>query len=220
MTIKVSFSKPVLMENIKLTSWMIENLQKDKSLIRSFNDNATYNKNTYNKEYTKEAFIKAFLGVYNRYACLKYILHTTNTINSIDMYCKQLGSHRDLQCYKLINSSAERFKVWDTVDYRQLCLDLSKKLSPTEIYNVIHDYFVFLAYEKPSDHGLGTFFESNNFIVNVASHSAYCCALFEKNYRVYTGLKTEHEYIIKPITLEVVKNANNYYRKLYNSMSN
>lgn len=36
MTIEISFSKPVLKENIKLTSWMIENLQKDKSLIRSF----------------------------------------------------------------------------------------------------------------------------------------------------------------------------------------
>lgn len=214
MIIETSFSKPVLKENIRLTSWMIEKLQKDKSLFKSFSDNITYHKNTYNKEYTKEAFVKAFLEVYNNYACLKHILHTSNTIDSIDMYCKQLGSHRDLQCYKLINSSAERFKAWSTVDYCQLCLDLSKKLSSTEVQSVIHAYFVFLAREKPSNHGLDTFFEYD------APHNAYCCALFEKNYRVYTGLKTEHEYIIKPITLEVVKNANNYYRKLYNSMSN
>ena len=218
MTIEINFSKSILEENINLTSQMIKDLQKAKSLTRSFCNNTTYNKTTYYKEF----FIRAFLEAYNGYAYLKDILHISNIISCIDMYCKQLGSHRDLQCYKLINSSAERFKTWNTVDYRQLCLDLSKKLSFAEVQNVIHDYFVFLACEneKPSNHGLGTFFETNNFFISVTPHMAYCCALFEKNYRVYTGLRTEHEYIIKPITLEVVKNANNYYRKLYNSMSN
>lgn len=210
MTIEVNFSKSILDKYINATSWMLKDLQKTKKLVRSFCDNTTFNKIIS----TKESFIRAFLEVYNHYTYLQYSLHTAD---SIDIYCKQLGSHRDLQCYKLINSSAERFKAWYTDDYRQLCVDLSKKLSSTEIRNIIHDYFVFLAYEKPTDHGLGTFFEYN---VNVAPHTAYCCALFEKNYRVYTGLKAEHEYIIKPITLEVVKNANNYYKKLYNSMSN
>lgn len=213
MIIKVNFSKKILDEYINATSWMLKDLQKTKKLVRSFCDHTTINKALS----TKESFIRAFLDVYNYYAYLKHSLYTAD---SIDMYCKQLGSHRDLQCYKLINSSAERFKAWNTDDYRQLCIDLSKKLSSTEIQNITHDYFVFLAYEYPIDHGLDTFFEYDSYNVNVASHSAYCCALFEKNYRVYTGLKAEHEYIIKPITLEVVKNANNYYKKLYNSMPN
>lgn len=217
MTIEVSFSKKILDKYINGISWMLKDLQKTKDLTKSFYSITTYNKTIS----TKESFIRAFLEVYNHYAYLKYLLHTPDTTDSFDMYCKQLGSHRDLQCYKLINSSAERFKAWYTVDYRQLCLDLSKMLSSTEVQNITHDYFVFLAYEKPTDHGLDTFFEyGSTECINVASHSAYCCALFEENYRVYTGLKTEHEYIIKPITLEVVKNANNYYKKLYNSMSN
>lgn len=216
MTIEVNFSKSILDKYINATAWMLKDLQKTKKLVRSFCDNTTFNKALS----TKESFIRAFLEDYNHYAYLKHSLHTADSIDSIDIYCKQLGSHRDLQCYKLINSSAERFKVWNTNDYRQLCIDLSKKLSSTEIQNITHDYFVFLAYEKPTDHGLDTFFEYDSYNVNVAPHTAYCCALFEKNYRVYTGLKAEHEYIIKPITLEVVKNANNYYKKLYNSMSN
>ena len=214
MTINVNFSKKIINNYIDATSWMLKDLQKTKSLTRSFCANTTNNKNMS----TKESFIRAFLEVYNGYAPYKYLYHTSDITDSIDMYCKQLGSHRDLQCYKLINSSAERFKVWYTIDYRQLCLDLSKMLSSTEVQNVTHDYFVFLAYEKSTDYGLGTFFEYDT--VNVVLNSAYCCALFEDNYRVYTGLKTECEYIIKPITLEVVKNANNYYKKLYNSMSN
>lgn len=214
MTIEVNFSKSILDKYINATAWMLKDLQKTKKLVRSFCDNTTFNKALS----TKESFIRAFLDVYNNYAYLKH--YTADSIEGIDMYCKQLGSHRDLQCYKLINSSAERFKAWNTNDYRQLCIDLSKKLSSTEIHNITHDYFVFLAYEKPTDHGLGTFFEYDSYNVNVAPHTAYCGALFEKNYRIYTGLKAEHEYIIKPITLEVVKNANNYYKKLYNSMSN
>ena len=217
MTIEVNFSKSILDKYINATTWMLKDLQKTKKLVRFFCDYTTINKAIS----TKESFIRAFFDVYNPYAYLKQmLLHTADSIESIDMYCKQLGSHRDLQCYKLMNSSAERFKAWYTNDYRQLCLDLSKKLSSTEIQNITHDYFVFLAYEKPTDHGLGTFFEYDSYNVNVAPHTAYCNALFEKNYRVYTGLKAEHEYIIKPITLEVVKNANNYYKKLYNSMSN
>lgn len=216
MTIKVNFSKSILDKYINATACMLKDLQKTKWLINCFCDNTGYNKAIS----TKESFIRAFLEVYNHYAYLTHSLHTADSIDSIDMYCKQLGSHRDLQCYKLMNSSAERFETWYTDDYRQLCIDLSKKLSSTEIQNITHDYFVFLAYEKPTDHGLGTFFEYDSYAVNVDPHSAYCCALFEKNYRVYTGLKAEHEYIIKPITLEVVKNANNYYKKLYNSMSN
>ena len=214
MTIEVNFSKSILDKYSNATAWMLKDLQKTKKLVRSFCDNTTFNKALS----TKESFIRAFLDVYNNYAYLKH--YTADSIEGIDMYCKQLGSHRDLQCYKLINSSAERFKAWNTNDYRQLCIDLSKKLSSTEIHNITHDYFVFLAYEKPTDHGLGTFFEYDSYNVNVAPHTAYCGALFEKNYRIYTGLKAEHEYIIKPITLEVVKNANNYYKKLYNSMSN
>lgn len=216
MIIEVNFSKKILDEYINATSWVLKDLQKIKRLVRYFCDNTTNNKTLS----TKESFIRAFLEFYNRYAYLKHMSYTSTTTDGIDMYCKQLGSHRDLQCYKLINSSAERFKAWNTDDYRQLCIDLSKKLSSTEIQNITHDYFVFLAYENPTDHGLDTFFEYDSYNVNVASHSAYCCALFEKNYRVYTGLKAEHEYIIKPITLEVAKNANNYYKKLYNSMFN
>ena len=214
MTIEVNFSKSILDKYSNATAWMLKDLQKTKKLVRSFCDNTTFNKALS----TKESFIRAFLDVYNNYAYLKH--YTADSIEGIDMYCKQLGSHRDLQCYKLINSSAERFKAWNTNDYRQLCIDLSKKLSSTEIHNITHDYFVFLAYEKPTDHGLDTFFEYDSYNVNVAPHTAYCGALFEKNYRIYTGLKAEHEYIIKPITLEVVKNANNYYKKLYNSMFN
>lgn len=213
MIIEVNFSKSTLDKYINATTWMLKDLQKTKKLVRSFCDHTTSNKIIS----TKESFIRAFLEVYNHYT---YLQHSIHTADSIDIYCKQLGSHRDLQCYKLINSSAERFKAWYTNDYRQLCIDLSEKLSSTEIQNITHDYFVFLAYEKPTDHGLDTFFEYDSYNVNVAPHTAYCCALFEKNYRVYTGLKAEHEYIIKPITLEVVKNANNYYKKLYNSMSN
>lgn len=216
MTIEVNFSKSILDKYINATSWMLKELQKTKKLVRSFCDHTTINKALP----TKESFIRAFLDVYNHYAYYKHMLHIADSIESIDMYCKQLGSHRDLQCYRLMNSSAERFAAWYTNDYRQLCIDLSKKLSSTEIQNITHDYFVFLAYEKPTDHGLDTFFEYDSYNVNVAPHTAYCNALFEKNYRVYTGLKAEHEYIIKPITLEVVKNANNYYKKLYNSMSN
>ena len=214
MTIEVNFSKSILDKYSNATAWMLKDLQKTKKLVRSFCDNTTFNKALS----TKESFIRAFLDVYNNYAYLKH--YTADSIEGIDMYCKQLGSHRDLQCYKLINSSAERFKAWNTNDYRQLCIDLSKKLSSTEIHNITHDYFVFLAYEKPTDHGLDTFFEYDSYNVNVAPHTAYCNALFEKNYRIYTGLKAEHEYIIKPITLEIVKNANNYYKKLYNSMFN
>lgn len=217
MTIEVNFSKSILDKYINATACMLTDLQITERLVKSFCDNTTNNKTIS----TKESFIRAFLEVYNHYAYLNaYLKYSLHTVDSIDIYCKQLGSHRDLQCYKLINSSAERFETWYTDDYRQLCIDLSKKLSSTEIQNITHDYFVFLAYEKPTDHGLGTFFEYDSYNVNVAPHSAYCCALFEKNYRVYTGLKAEHEYIIKPITLEVVKNANNYYKKLYNSMSN
>ena len=214
MTIEVNFSKSILDKYINATAWMLKDLQQTKKLVRSFCDNTTFNKALS----TKESFIRAFLDVYNNYAYLKH--YTADSIDSIDIYCKQLGSHRDLQCYKLMNSNAERFETWYTDVYRQLCIDLSKKLSSTEIKNITHDYFVFLAYEKPTDHGLGTFFEYDSYSVNVAPHTDYCSALFEKNYRVYTGLKAEHEYIIKPITLEVVKNANNYYKKLYNSMFN
>ena len=217
MIAEFSFSKSILVENITLTLWALEELQKTKSLTRCFGDNTIYNKTVYYKEY----FIRAFLEVYNGYSYLKNSLYLSNTTNSIELYCKQLGSSRDLQSFKLINSDADRIKVWGTTDYNQLCLDLSKKLSPTEVQSIIHSYFEFLAYEneKPDNHGLGTFFEHDNFIINASPHRAYCCALFEKNYRVYTGLKTEHEYVIKPITLEVFKNANNFYKKLYNSMS-
>lgn len=216
MTIEVSLSKPTLKEYIRFTEWYIYDLQKVKTISKSFRyrDECISNKVS-----IKENFIRSFLEVYNSLIYLKDYIHTSE--DAIELYCKQFGSPRDLQCYQLINSGAERLKAWGTTDYNQLCLDLSKKLSPTEVQSIIHSYFEFLAYEneKPDNHGLGTFFEHDNFIINASPHRAYCCALFEKNYRVYTCLKTEHEYVIKPITLEVFKNANNFYKKLYNSMS-
>ena len=219
MIAEFSFSKSTLQEHINLTSWALNELQKTKSLTRCFCDNTLYNKTTYYKEY----FIRAFLEVYNCYAYLKNSLYLSNTTDSIDKYCKQLGSSRDLKFFKLINSSADRFKTWSTTDYDQLRKDLSVKLSPTEVRNITHDYITFLAYEdeKPSDHDLSDFFEVGYFTTfNASPYRAYYCDLFENYHRVYTGLKTEHEYIIKPVTLEVFKNANNYYKKLYNSVPN
>lgn len=219
MIAEFNFSKSTLGEHINLTSWALMELQKTKSLTKCFCNNTIYNKTEYYKEY----FIRAFLEVYNCYAYLKNSLYLSNTTDSIDKYCKQLGSPRDLQSFKLINSSADRFKTWSTTDYNQLCIDLSEKLSPIEVRDITHDYFTFLAYEseKPDNHGLSTFFEHGYFtVINASPNRAYCCALFEKYHRVYTGLKTEHEYIIKPITLEVFKNANNFYKKLYSSIPN
>lgn len=211
MTIEVSLNKPTLAEYIKFTEWMLQNLQKTKSLARCFNIRDKYSANSID---AKTNFIRSFLEVYNSIIYLRDYIHTSE--DAIELYCKQFGSPRDLQCYKLINSSAERFKFWSTGDYRQLCLELSEKLSPRAVEYIMHEYFQFL----PSDYDLSAFFKLDYFDINTAPHKAYCCALFEKYHRIYTGLKTEHEYIIKPLNLEVTKSANNYYGILYNSMPN
>lgn len=215
MTIEVSLSKPTLKEYIRFTEWYIYDLQKVKTISKSFRyrDECISNKVS-----IKENFIRSFLEVYNSLIYLKDYIHTSE--DAIELYCKQFGSPRDLQCYQLINSGAERLKAWGTNDYRQLCLNLSKKLSTKEVEYVIREYFQTIAYDELNSQDISTFFEHDNFIINASPHRAYCCDLFEKYHKIYIGLKTEHEYIIKPITLEVAKNANSYYTKLYKSMSN
>ena len=215
MTIKVSLSKPTLKEYIRFTEWSIHDLQKVKRISKSFRyrDECISNKIS-----IKENFIRSFLEVYNSLIYLRDYIHTSE--DAIELYCKQFGSPRDLQCYQLINSGAERLKAWGTNDYRQLCLNLSKKLSTKEVEYVIHEYFQTIAYDELNSQDISTFFELDCYDIYVGPHRAYCCDLFEKYHKIYTGLKAEHEYIIKPITLEITKNANSYYTKLYKSMSN
>lgn len=215
MTIEISLSKSTLKEYIKFTEWYLYDLQKAKTISKSFRYR---DEHILSNVSTKENFIRSFLEVYNSLIYLKDYKHTSE--DAIELYCKQFGSPRDLQCYQLINSGAERLKAWGTNDYRKLCLDLSEKISSKKVEYVIHEYFQTLAYNDLSIHDLSDFFELDCYDMYVGPHRAYCCDLFEKYHKIYTGLKAEHEYIIKPVTLEVTKNADSYYKKLYKSMSN
>lgn len=203
----INLCKTTIKDYIFATNTMKQELTKDKKLKDVFFCRSS-------KSPEKE-LIEAFLSTYNLYA---YYKEMDNTLypESLKTYCSHFGSPKDLQSFKLILSGAERFKAWGTTDYRQLCIKLSKGLSPTGVQNVTHDYITFLAYEDPSKHGINALFEEYGRAIQYD----YCRTALRKHYKAYAGLKTEHEYVIKPITLEVVKNANNYYKKLYSSMHN
>lgn len=215
MTIEVSLSKSTLKEFIKFTEWAIYNSQQVKTISKSFRYRGESIRSNIS---SKENFIRSFLEVYNSLVYLRDYIEPS--ANGIELYCKQYGSPRDLQCYQLINSGAERLKAWGTNDYRQLCLNLSEKLSSKKVEYVIHEYFQTIAYNDLSIHDLNDFFELDCYDMYVGPHKDYCCDLFERYHKIYTGLKTEHEYIIKPVTLEVTKNANRYYKRLYSSIAN
>lgn len=202
----INLSKDRTQKYIYATNAMRQELTKNRTLKNTFYCRSA-------RLSDKDKFIESFLATYNLYAYYDE-MYNTLYIDSLKTYCSHLGSPRDLQAFKLINPSADRFKAWGTTGYRQLCVDLSKGVSPTRVQNVIHDYFTFLAYETPSKHGIDALFEEYGRVIQYD----YCRTALREHYKAYAGLKAEHEYVIKPIIIEVVKNANNYYKKLYSSM--
>lgn len=204
----INLGKVITQRYIYATNAMREELAKNRTLRNTFICRSA-------RLSEKDKFIETFLATYNLYAYYDEMYNTLYT-ESLKTYCSHFGSPKDLQSFKLILSGAERFKAWGTTGYRQLCIALSKGVSPTGVQNVIHDYFTFLAYETPSKHGIDALFEEYGRAIQYD----YCRTALREHYKDYAGLKAEHEYIVKPITIEVVKNANNYYKKLYSSMPN
>lgn len=210
MFMTINLSRATVKEYIIATDLMRSELSKNRKL----NDAFLLSSNR-DKASIKTAFITAFFRTYNIYAYYRDINSVVNS-ESLKLYCNYFGSPKDLQSFKLILSSIERFNTWSSIDFRELCLCLAKDFSNKGIQAVTEVYFTFLGIESPSKHGIDAFLEEYSQGFN----SDYCRAALRKHYRVYAGLKAEHEYVIKPITLEVVKNAINYYRKLDCSLSN
>lgn len=204
----INLSKATTREYIYATNAMKQELTKNITLKNAFLYKSS-------KLSERGKFIEAFLATYNLYAYYKEMYVTLYT-ESLNTYCNYFGSPKDLQYFKLILSNMERFNTWCSIDFRKLCLDLSEKLSPTGVQNVTHDYITFLVYETPSKHGIDALFEEYGRAIQYD----YCRTALREHYKAYAGLKTEHEYVVKPITIEVVKHANNYYKKLYSSMPN
>ena len=202
----INLSKARTQKYIYATNAMRQELSKNRTLKNTF-----YCRSARLSE--KAKFIESFLATYNLYAYYKEMYNILYT-ESLETYCSHFGSPKDLQSFKLILSGMERFKDWGTNKYSYLCVELSKGGSLTGVHNVIHDYFTFLAYETPSKHGIDALFEEYGRVIQYD----YCRTALREHYKAYAGLKAEHEYVIKPITIEVVKNANNYYKELYSSM--
>lgn len=203
----INLNKATVKEYIIVTDVMKQKLSKNIQLKNIVHVSS--------KLSTKTAFIEAFLLTYNLYAYHKTIDNSVN-VKSLRLYCNYFGSPKDLQSFKLILSGMERFSAWYSIDFRELCLSLAKDFSNKDIQALTDAYFTLLALESPSKHGIDALLEE----YGQGFSSDYCRDALKKHYRAYAGLKAEHEYVIRPITLEVVKNANNYYKKLYNSMSN